>query len=269
MMIKLFVSDLDNTLFTGEKTIRVEDRNAIRRLMDAGVEICLASGRMDKELVQVMRELSGSFHRISQNGAFVYTREDESLLSVHFEGDLARRLYEDALPYGLTGFISLEDRMLVPRITDGIRAFETRLMFPIEEDPTILKEIGQSIYPSKICLIGPIENIRRLERHVHDQYAGLVDTFISDRDCIDLMPPGISKGEGLRRLLDRLGIRPEETVTIGDSYNDISMLQATPHSFAMAHADEEVRRAARYTVNSVAEAAEWVLERNQSVSKQS
>ncbi|SEN51631.1 HAD family hydrolase [Lihuaxuella thermophila] len=261
-MIKLFVSDLDNTLFNDEKQISEDDRRAIRALMDAGIHICLASGRMDKELVSVMEQLGGSFHRISQNGAFVYTREGERLLAASFEGNLARHLYEAAAPFGLVGFISMEDRMLVPSVTEDVRRIESRMMFPVEEHPGVLEEIGTTIQPSKICFIGDIGKIRQLETRVHQQFPGRVDTFISDRDCIDLMPPNISKGAGLKRLLDKLDLKPHETACIGDSYNDISMLQLTPHSFAMFHADPEVQKEARHTAKSVAEAAEWVLDYN-------
>ncbi|WP_164491623.1 HAD family hydrolase [Staphylospora marina] len=259
-MIKLFVSDLDNTLFTEGKTVREEDRRAIRRLAESGVRICLASGRMDKELLCVAEELGVSCHRISQNGAFVYTQSGESLLSVHFEGNLARRLFEESLKTGVAVFLSTEDRMLVPRMTEQIRAIEHRMLFPVEENPRVFDEIGRSLKPSKICLIGPIERLLSLRSLVNDMVPGQVDTFISDRDCLDLMPPGISKGNALRILREHLGIRPEETVTIGDSYNDISMLESVPHSFAMAHADEEVKRRAARTAESVAEAVEWVLE---------
>lgn len=262
-MIKLFVTDLDNTLFNDDKRINPEDRQAIRDLMAAGVHICLASGRMDKELIQVMQQLNGSFHRISQNGAFIYTNEDECLLSAAFKGDLARQLYEEAAPFGLAGFINVEDRMMIPAKTEAVKTIESRMFFPFEVHPGVLDEIGKTIQPSKLCFIGEIEKIKLLESTVREKFAGRLDTFISDKDCIDLMPPNISKGAGLQLLLDKLGLHPEESACIGDSYNDISMLRCTPHSFAMSNADKAVQKEASYVADSVAEAARWVLHYNE------
>lgn len=261
-MIRLFITDLDNTLFNEEKKVNDVDRKALHRLSEEGVSICLASGRMDKELVQVMRDVGGSFHRISQNGAFIYMAEGECLLSAQFEGDLAKRLYEAAEPYDLAAFFSIEDRMFVPQITDRIQAIEHRMFFPVEPMPNLLHEIGKTIFPSKICLIGDIEKIKRLDREIHAAFPGQVDTYISDKDILDFMPANISKGAAVLRLIDRLGISPEEVATIGDSYNDISMLKVTPYSFAMAHAVDDVRKEAARTVKSVAEAIDWVLHHN-------
>jgi Cof subfamily protein (haloacid dehalogenase superfamily) len=261
-MIRLFVSDLDNTLFNREKKIEEKDKQAIRELIEAGVNICLASGRMDKELIEVMQELGVAAHRISQNGAFIYTCQNECLHSAAFDGHLARQLYEESLPFGLACFISQENEMIVPKKTEEIRAIEKRMKLLIEEQPTVIEEIGKTIYPSKLCFFGAIDKIKELERHINRKYQGKLDTFISDKDCIDFMPPGISKGAALRQLLNHLGLQPEEVACIGDSFNDVSMLRLTPHSFAMSHADPAVQKEANHFADSVADAAQWVLKHN-------
>ncbi|MFC7440374.1 Cof-type HAD-IIB family hydrolase [Laceyella putida] len=267
-MIRLFVSDLDNTLFNDEKTVSPENKEALRALVDEGVQVCLASGRMDKELVNVMNELNGTFHRISQNGAFIYNTSNQCLLSSHFDGDTARELFQMAEPYQLAGFISQEDSMFVPRKNEMVKQIEAQMRMPIEEHAEVLDCLGTSIHASKLCYIGDMDEIRKLERAVKERFPGKVDSFISDRHCIDFMPPGISKGAGLKKLIDHLGIKEEEVACIGDSYNDISMLRLTPHSFAMAVADDAVKQEATHVASSVAEAVRWVLAYNkQAVTK--
>ena len=59
------------------------------------------------------------------------------------------------------------------------------------------------------------------------------------------------------------GYAPTEVAVIGDSMNDISMLQAVPYSYAMSHADDIVIHAAHYVVHSVKEAIDQVLEINE------
>ncbi|TCW40552.1 hypothetical protein EDC32_101194 [Laceyella sacchari] len=265
-MIRLFVSDLDNTLFNDKKTVNPEDKEALMALADAGVQVCLASGRMDKELVSVMNELQGEFHRISQNGAFIYDTNNQRLYSAHFDGDTARELFRIAEPYQLVGFISQEDGMFVPRKSEMVQQIETQMRMPIEERADVLDCLGTSIFASKLCYIGDMDEIKKLEATVKEHFADRVDSFISDRHCIDFMPPGVSKGVGLKRLIDHLGMKEEEVACIGDSYNDISMLRLTKHSFAMAVADTAVKREATHTVASVAEAARWVLAYNSQIS---
>ena len=47
---------------------------------------------------------------------------------------------------------------------------------------------------------------------------------------------GVSKGSALRRLMEHLQIEANEVACIGDSFNDISMFEVTPHSFTLHHA---------------------------------
>ena len=44
-----------------------------------------------------------------------------------------------------------------------------------------------------------------------------------------------------------------------DSYNDIPMFALTPHSFAMAQADDAVKEHAHYVVNTVKDAVNHVI----------
>lgn len=47
-----------------------------------------------------------------------------------------------------------------------------------------------------------------------------------------------------------------------DSYNDIPMFSLTPHSFAMAQADDAVKEHAHYVVNTVKDAVNHVIAHN-------
>ncbi|MBA4601911.1 Cof-type HAD-IIB family hydrolase [Thermoactinomyces mirandus] len=261
-MIKLFVSDLDNTLFNHEKQVAPEDQKALKALMEAGLHIALASGRMDHELVKIGNLLQGRFHRISQNGAFIYTRDGECLQSVTFSGKLSRQIYREAKSFELPCFINLENEMFVAEKTDAVLAIKKRMKLSVQVLPEMDKELGKTLFPSKITCFGHPEKLRQLNRHIRQTFPSQVDSFISDRDCLDFMPPGISKGASLKKLADEFGFKPEEIVTIGDSFNDVSMLRLTPHSFAMQHAPAEVKQHATYVVSSVHEAAEQVLAHN-------
>ena len=51
-----------------------------------------------------------------------------------------------------------------------------------------------------------------------------LDVLISDNRFFDVLPPGVSKGPSLRRLLDHLGIGTDRVLAAGDTLNDLSML---------------------------------------------
>ena len=54
-------------------------------------------------------------------------------------------------------------------------------------------------------------------------------------------PPGVTKGAALESLRTRLEISAEDTMAVGDSYNDVEMLAWAAHGVAMGQAPEPVK----------------------------
>ncbi|MBD1373035.1 HAD family hydrolase [Hazenella sp. IB182357] len=255
-MIKLFVSDLDHTLWLTHKTINPQDRKAVQSLSQNNIALCLASGRMNKEMNDVMHELGVPLHRISQNGAFLHTAEQKCLYRASFQDDIVHKMYHLAHPFDIHGFISVEDHMYIPERTQTLNDIIQEMQLIVDVHPTLLTELGRTVYPSKVSFFGPVDQLKAFEQLIQGQFPGLTDSFMSDTHCMDFMPPHISKGNTLQRLLQHLDLKADEVACIGDSHNDISMLRLTPHSYVMASASPEVLQVGQYIVNSVSDAIE-------------
>ena len=76
------------------------------------------------------------------------------------------------------------------------------------------------------------------------------DFTMSKPFFIEGIAPDVSKGNALRRLAKRLNLTPENTMVFGDSLNDISMLEFSHNSVAVANARAETKQAARFTCRS-------------------
>ncbi len=81
----------------------------------------------------------------------------------------------------------------------------------------------------------------------------MMDVVGSGEGYFDVVCPGVNKATGLRHLLERWGIEPEECVAFGDSDNDLAMLEFVGTSYAMANAPKNVRDAADHVAPSCAE----------------
>lgn len=89
--------------------------------------------------------------------------------------------------------------------------------------------------------------------------------FVSkDFDCVDRgnhmyewMPKGISKASGIQMLMDHYKIPLEDCFAIGDSTNDLPMLQYVPNSIAMGNSMEEILPYCAYVTTSVEEDGVW------------
>ena len=62
--------------------------------------------------------------------------------------------------------------------------------------------------------------------------------------AIHLMEPQLSKGEGLKVILDKMGITESDLLVVGDAPNDISMFELANWSVAVGGAFEEIKQLA-------------------------
>lgn len=71
--------------------------------------------------------------------------------------------------------------------------------------------------------------------------------------AVDFTLAGVDKAAGISRVGETLGVNPANMVAIGDSYNDLPMLEICGFSVAMGNAPPEVRAAADFVAPSVQE----------------
>ena len=71
--------------------------------------------------------------------------------------------------------------------------------------------------------------------------------------AVDFTLAGVDKASGIARVGQTIGVNPTNMVAVGDSYNDLPMLEACGFSVAMGNAPPEVKDAAEFVAPSVAE----------------
>lgn len=258
-MIKAIISDLDGTLIHHHADMNDEDIDALRRAADAGIAIAFASGRMHPEIEAVMAGIGLRVHSISQNGAFVHTADGTRIAQHAFDPHLQRRLIEAGERTAFLTMLCAPDYYVLERMTPHGEAIGSRLLAPLRIIPDARDRLGHELVSAKMSFFGDPDELRSFMAELKDEHGDRIDAYISDIDCMDVMPSGVSKGTGCRALLDRLGIAPEEAVCIGDSFNDLSMFAATPHSYAMAGSHPDVRAKAAHVTASVADVIARVL----------
>ena len=71
MSIKLFVTDLDGTLLPSGAAVPPENIEAVKRAVDAGVIVTIATGRMYRAALPVAEALGVDVPIITYNGAMI------------------------------------------------------------------------------------------------------------------------------------------------------------------------------------------------------
>lgn len=140
-----------------------------------------------------------------------------------------------------------------PRLTDEIEAAleEVRHWFVTECVPGTKLSLDHA-KRTQAGVVSPdpadIEDLRpRTEAFIRDHVPEL--RVFSTNVSIDVVPPGITKRNGLEWLTAHLGVTLDEIAYIGDADSDLEALSAVGTSFAPSNADEEVMRTVDYVTD--------------------
>ena len=275
-MIKLFVSDMDGTLLYNEaephsRAITLENREAVLKLHASGVRFMMASGRDHFYRLLLEEEFGFQIDAIGMNGCNVVI-DDEILcdhaLTLQDTIDVLEALKDAPVEVNFLGINSDGDHVFqyVDR-EPYARFYQLYLegVFKRMSDQPLsqwVKDTTKRPFNKLVGLVKSVESRNILLKFFEDRFKERFDVMYSGPENIELMPKNISKGQALLELMDLKGYKPTEVACIGDSMNDITMLQATPFSFAMRHSDDIVKESSHYVVRTVAEAIEMVLKYN-------
>jgi hydroxymethylpyrimidine pyrophosphatase-like HAD family hydrolase len=115
--------------------------------------------------------------------------------------------------------------------------------------------------PHKMLVIGARERIEALQGAIRAA-ALAVHAVQSEPVYLEILPPGVSKGAALEAMLEDLGIAAEETIAVGDNWNDLEMIERVGLGVAMGHAPKGVRACADHVCGTADEEGfRQVLER--------
>ncbi|WP_407272357.1 HAD family hydrolase [Radiobacillus sp. PE A8.2] len=253
-MLKLFVTDLDGTFLETGTQINPKDAEAVQQLKKQGISFAIATGRMDRDIVEVLKEIQVDGHRISQNGGFVYDTNGKQIHGETFDFDLGRRIHKAISTHSSYYSVTTADEVYVPKKTEQMKEIEHLLYFPLLEDTSLASSYRENFSASKFSIHGDTEEIVAIMDQLATQFKTEAECYLSDKHCVDFVPKGISKALGVQRLIVQLGLNTDEIAVIGDSFNDVPMLEMTPNSYAMADAHPDVQKKANKVVGNVHEA---------------
>ena len=73
-----------------------------------------------------------------------------------------------------------------------------------------------------------------------------VDFYLTQNQFLEFNASGVNKGEELKLLCNYLNINLNETIAIGDSYNDVSMLKVAGIGACVKSAEDEIKKISKY-----------------------
>ena len=259
MSIKLLCFDLDGTFLDDRKNIPPENIRALEAAAARGVYLVPATGRIYTGLPEPLRLPSYMRWYITINGAYVYDAvEDRTAVRSEIPLDLALRFYEyadtlDAL-YDCYqdnwGFMTADMlKIAAETIPDpGIRKLIVELRTPVPELKAYLREKGEPLQKLQLYF----EDMDLRARELKELPGRFPELSISSSVPfnIEINAKAATKGQAMLALCRILGIRPEESMALGDGTNDLDMIRNAGVGVAMENAQPSLKSRADYITDT-------------------
>lgn len=251
MNYKLFAIDCDNTFIKHNGEIHQDNIKAINMLLEKGIKVVIATGRNDILVKDYMDE-SGFKEEIviGCNGASIRDLKDNRIIQLNcipkdtmkemihicLENNIKAKMYTLTESYSTCKENSGDELKEVLTYT---KQLSMSLEYKYEEDLDSLVDKKEFL---KMVIL---EEDREKLLDIQNKFKQLegINAVISSKICLDIIKKGVSKGEALKHYANMLGINKEEIVAIGDSENDLEMLNFAGFSVAMGNAEDFVKSA--------------------------
>ncbi|RUS45991.1 Cof-type HAD-IIB family hydrolase [Cohnella sp. AR92] len=221
---RLLTLDLDGTTLNDRSEISEANREWIARASEAGVTVCVSTGRgYDSALP--FAELLGLHESplIVVNGGEIWSKPNELHRRVTLPAEKIMKLHRLAVQHGDTWFWAYSTQGIYnkERWAGDTYSLEWLKFGYYNEDMKVLASILQEL-----------KGWEGLELSNSSPYN------------IEVNPAGVSKATAIEEVCRMLGCELSEAVAVGDSLNDLAAIKAVGLGVAMGNAQDEVKAGA-------------------------
>ena len=254
--MRLVAIDMDGTLLPDFSTVVSErNRRALLEAQKAGIVVAIATGRRQAFTAPLIDDigLRADTPLITSNGAVTRSILGERIDFSHLDPAIARGLCGILRGVGMLVF-TLDKAAPPDLIVEDMAVARGRLAKWVESNRLSIKEVrpiedalGDDVDLIQGMAAGTIAEMEEAERRLAKcDFAGQFECIRTaypgnDLSILDLLPKGVSKSSALARLAKRLGVAQEETMAIGDNWNDETMLDWAGTGVLMGNATAELR----------------------------
>ena len=248
--VKMITIDLDGTLLRSDGSVSDRTVRTLQAARDKGVVVAIATGRMYQTARPYGDRLDlGDSPLLLFAGGLIETLESKKILFQQvIPREWAQELADLARRRGWQLQTYIDDVLRAARDDEWIRDYER-----ITHSKACI--CGDEFYHvqgdcNKLLSRGGHDDLVARKALIEKTFPGRFNVLFSAPTFLEIMPQGVDKGEGIRRLGELYGIGTDEIMALGDSQNDLDMLKAAGFPVAMANAAEEVKAAAAYVTAS-------------------
>lgn len=273
--IQLIVYDLDGTMLNHKSEISQENLAALAEARAKGITLMPATGRPLASLTGTILDVPGVRYVLTSNGAAIWDLGSDPAAAVYSRrGDVlgtpAGQLPPDAKCLALSPLPSATAIQVVEALRPfgpgALKVFVHGRMIYEQESFDWEQICGRfrapaarsTVVPSltdyiaahdgqveKLCMFFATDENLQNARKALDKLPN-IEVVQGAPDNLEITAPGIDKGSGLHKACAVMGIDPGSVLAMGDSENDLAMLQEAGFAGVVANGIPQAKALADY-----------------------
>ena len=243
----LVFSDIDGTLLDSKHQVSPAAIQIIQDLVKQDTKIILASARPPDAMISIADEVQLSSPLVCFNGALITQYTDGSfddLYSLTLERPDTVKLYRTiSTKFPEISFnIYSGDRWYVECEDAWVK--QEAVITQMDPETIAMDYFLNEQFPvHKILCMGNPDDIQKLEDELEGANLSTISYYRSKETYMEIVNNQVSKLGALDFLCEKYGIALENTLAIGDNFNDMPMIEHAGKGIAMGNAPDEVKRA--------------------------
>jgi len=248
---RIIACDMDGTLLNSDSKISKENLVAIERLADMGIHFVPTSGRTYCEIPKELIDNPKIRYIIGSNGAAVFDKHSDKRILTCLDKEKALKVYDILAKYGAyvsfryDGKVFADSSQQSSDTLDYLNVCaphrECIKMAVLKEN---LREFVSGIDYVEVFATFFHSNAQRDKCNLEIIELGNLKT-VNTWDCnLEIFNAEAGKGSALIKLAESIGVEISDTIAVGDSENDISMIETAGLGLAMGNSVESIKQIA-------------------------
>ncbi len=268
---KLIFCDLDGTLLLPDLvSLSPENLDALKKLSKMGIYVIPCSGRAYGQIPKVLTECPYIKYIATSNGTVIYDRESGEAVIDKRLSDEHRNLLIDILeeyelfPCFQMGGLTYCDEDFCSKegyASHGVDKYFAKFFDTFATKVKSLNDRARDNCKLEMAcaFFSDLDKLRELRARLDAM--GIYRTAQSQSHNVEVFPINAGKGNAVRALAEKLGVDIADTIAVGDSNNDATMISAAGLGLAVDNAIPELKEIADAVIcNFKDHALKYILE---------
>ncbi|PRR79456.1 putative phosphatase YwpJ [Clostridium liquoris] len=258
MACKLICIDMDGTLLNSNDEISRRNLEAIRKASENGVQVAISTGRLFVSANYYADLIGVKTPVIASNGAYIRDKNTDKVIYKSLLGyENCKKVINVAKKYDMYAQFNTYDSIFTEKLVYSSK-FYSKMNETLPEDRRVNIKITSDWdesfkkYKNEIlkCIVidKDCEKLKLIKEELLKEKG--IQVVSSFRNNVEVMAKGVSKGNAVGILADFYNLTREEIMCIGDSENDLSMIEFAGIGVAMGNGDELIKRSSDYITDT-------------------